>query len=237
VDNDKKILIIGSMTGRLVSPQPVIIELPAGPDADSLGPCLGAPDLDFSEIEARAAAAVLGQALSRIRMPALRLNQILGQLALVESAPPEIDGPLAIPVEEGRLCRDLQKTEAGAPSAGAMVIGAPYSFKHLAATRLIYLGYNFSGNGSWHQFAQAESPEIVWSELTTGDLWLVEPTPSGTLNPFVVPAEVYEFHRMTEPHPLPVLLETSMGRKRVRSNKGRTARIKAKRRAKRGLGR
>lgn len=118
-------------------------------------------------------------------------------------------------------------TEAGAPSAGAMVIGALYNFTD-QPERLIYIGHNLSGNGLWHQFTQIKSPETVWAELTTEDLWMVEPTPSGTDNPFV-------FHCMTEPHPLPVLLETNMGRKRVRANKGRTARIKAKRRAKQGL--
>jgi hypothetical protein len=144
MDNDKKVLIIGSMTGRLVSSHPVIIELPsgrrggktaalaAGPDADSLGLCLGAPNLDFSALEARAARAVA--AIDRDRC-------------------------------------DLQKTEA------------------------------------------------------------------GTNNPFEIPVQEYEFHCMDPLDPPPIMLEPNMGHKKVWPNRGRTARIKAKRRAMRAKGR
>ena len=44
----------------------------------------------------------------------------------------------------------------------------------LALERLIYLGFNFSGNGFWHQFALADEPRKVWAEVATSDLWMIE---------------------------------------------------------------
>ena len=40
--------------------------------------------------------------------------------------------------------------------------------------RLIYLGYNWSGNGHWHQFALIDQPDEVWCEVLTEDLELLE---------------------------------------------------------------
>ena len=42
--------------------------------------------------------------------------------------------------------------------------------------RLIYLGYNWSGNGNWHQFALVERPDKVWCESKTPDLESIEET-------------------------------------------------------------
>ncbi len=42
--------------------------------------------------------------------------------------------------------------------------------------RLIYLGHNWSGNGYWHQFAKVEQPDVVWCEVLTSDLPLMEET-------------------------------------------------------------
>lgn len=36
--------------------------------------------------------------------------------------------------------------------------------------RLVYLGYNWSGNGHWHQFALVDKPDEVWCEALTEDL-------------------------------------------------------------------
>lgn len=56
-----------------------------------------------------------------------------------------------------------------------MIIGNVYKFKHSIDTPdLVYLGYNWSGNGFWHQFAKASSPLTVWSEILEDDLWMVE---------------------------------------------------------------
>lgn len=46
--------------------------------------------------------------------------------------------------------------------------------------RLVYLGYNFSGNGYWHQFALVEKPTKVWCEVLTADLHLLERTKDNT---------------------------------------------------------
>jgi NTP pyrophosphatase (non-canonical NTP hydrolase) len=50
-----------------------------------------------------------------------------------------------------------------------------YNFKN-QSERLIYLGYNFSGNGHWNQFALVEDPEVVWCELLDSDLSMIEET-------------------------------------------------------------
>ncbi len=36
--------------------------------------------------------------------------------------------------------------------------------------RLIYLGFNPSGNGYWYQFALIDSPTVVWCECLDSDL-------------------------------------------------------------------
>jgi hypothetical protein len=55
-----------------------------------------------------------------------------------------------------------------------MVIGDAYNYKY-QSERLVYVGYNFSGNGHWHQFEQIGKDD-VWAELTTDDLKLIERT-------------------------------------------------------------
>jgi hypothetical protein len=62
-----------------------------------------------------------------------------------------------------------------AESNGWLIIGERYNFKH-GEERLVYLGYNWSGNGCWHQFALVDEPRKVWAELLNSDLPMVEPT-------------------------------------------------------------
>jgi hypothetical protein len=54
-------------------------------------------------------------------------------------------------------------------------IGGFYNWKH-QPERLIYLGYNFSGNGHWHQFALVDKPKVVWCEVLPADLQMLEET-------------------------------------------------------------
>ena len=54
-----------------------------------------------------------------------------------------------------------------------IVEGGKYNWRN-QSERLIYLGYNFSGNGYWHQFAKIDSPEVVWSEVQTNELAMFE---------------------------------------------------------------
>lgn len=56
-----------------------------------------------------------------------------------------------------------------------MHIGGKYNWKG-QPERLIYIGHNYSGNGYWHQFAKVESPDVVWCEVVTADLHMIEPT-------------------------------------------------------------
>tara|TARA_Y100000310_G_scaffold30979_1_gene29404 strand:- start:8734 stop:8925 length:192 start_codon:yes stop_codon:yes gene_type:complete len=55
-----------------------------------------------------------------------------------------------------------------------LIVGNTYKFSHGTDTQtLTYLGYNWSGNGHWHQFSKQGSP-AVWSEITNDDLWMIE---------------------------------------------------------------
>lgn len=67
-----------------------------------------------------------------------------------------------------------------------MNIGGKYNWKN-QAERLVYLGYNFSGDGFWHQFAKVESPDEVWCEVLEVDINMLEETQEED-----VPAESVE---------------------------------------------
>lgn len=56
-----------------------------------------------------------------------------------------------------------------------LVKGKKYRFKYTAEENpepIEYAGYNFSGNGYWHQFKKDGE---VWTELSDSDLELIEP--------------------------------------------------------------
>lgn len=55
------------------------------------------------------------------------------------------------------------------------VVGGRYNWQY-QPERLVYLGYNRSGNGYWHQFALVEAPTEVWCEVKTADLAMFEET-------------------------------------------------------------
>lgn len=55
-----------------------------------------------------------------------------------------------------------------------LVKGKQYNWKHDAGNILIYRGYNWSGNGYWHQFEQAGKPGVIWCEITSRDLSMIE---------------------------------------------------------------
>lgn len=54
-------------------------------------------------------------------------------------------------------------------------IGGRYNWVY-QPERLIYLGYNWSGNGKWHQFALVDKPNEVWCEVQPEDLESFEET-------------------------------------------------------------
>ena len=56
-----------------------------------------------------------------------------------------------------------------------LIRGNPYNWKH-APERLIYMGYNWSGNGYWHQFEKIDKPGEIWCEVTPSDLTMIEET-------------------------------------------------------------
>jgi hypothetical protein len=51
-------------------------------------------------------------------------------------------------------------------------LNGKYNFQN-QSERLIYLGYNFSGNGYWHQFAKVGMCD-VWAEMLDSDLIMLE---------------------------------------------------------------
>ncbi len=56
-----------------------------------------------------------------------------------------------------------------------LVIGGKYNWIN-QEERLVYLGFNFSGNGYWHQFALVQEPDVVWCEVAENELQFLEET-------------------------------------------------------------
>jgi len=56
-----------------------------------------------------------------------------------------------------------------------MKIGNRYNWKS-QPERLIYLGMGKGGSFGWHQFALVDKPEVVWCEVLTEDLHMIEET-------------------------------------------------------------
>lgn len=56
-----------------------------------------------------------------------------------------------------------------------LIIGGKYNWRY-QEERLIYLGYNWSGNGYWHQFSLVDKPESIWCEILPSDLHMIEET-------------------------------------------------------------
>ena len=65
-----------------------------------------------------------------------------------------------------------------------LVIGNKYNWKN-QDEKLVYLGFNFSGNGYWHQFAKVDDlEETVWCEVQTAELEHFELTNGIAVNEF-----------------------------------------------------
>jgi hypothetical protein len=56
-----------------------------------------------------------------------------------------------------------------------MKINGRYNWRN-QPERLFYIGYNWSGNGYWHQFVKINDPGVVWCEITNSDLHMIEET-------------------------------------------------------------
>ena len=56
-----------------------------------------------------------------------------------------------------------------------MVIGGKYNWVN-QSEKLIYIGYNYSGNGLWHQFEKISEPGVIWCEVLPYDLRMIEET-------------------------------------------------------------
>jgi hypothetical protein len=52
--------------------------------------------------------------------------------------------------------------------------GSIYNWKDDKERKLIYLGYNWSGNGMWHQFELVTNPGKIWCEVLDSDLHMLE---------------------------------------------------------------
>ncbi len=56
-----------------------------------------------------------------------------------------------------------------------LVIDGHYNWKN-QPERLIYLGFNWSGSGRWHQFRKIGDPRPVWCEVTDAEIHMFEET-------------------------------------------------------------
>ena len=58
-------------------------------------------------------------------------------------------------------------------NADNIVLHESYNFQH-QRERLKYLGFIYSGNGYWHQFEKIDDPGVVWCEVQSNELSLLE---------------------------------------------------------------
>ena len=57
-----------------------------------------------------------------------------------------------------------------------LVVGGRYNWKG-QPERLVYMGTKtYPGNGTWHQFAKVDEPEVCWSEVVSADIPMFEAT-------------------------------------------------------------
>jgi hypothetical protein len=59
-----------------------------------------------------------------------------------------------------------------------MKIGGRYNWKG-QPERLKYIGMCEPRNGRWHQFEKIDKPGVVWCEVLTADLHMLEETPAA----------------------------------------------------------
>lgn len=56
-----------------------------------------------------------------------------------------------------------------------LIVGDRYNWIN-QSERLIYIGYNLSGNGYWHQFVKTDNQGVVWCEVKDNQLHMFEKT-------------------------------------------------------------
>ena len=56
---------------------------------------------------------------------------------------------------------------------GNLVVGLKVNFKN-QKERLVYRGPIADPTGFWHQFAKVEEPDVIWAEVRTHELDLLE---------------------------------------------------------------
>ena len=74
-----------------------------------------------------------------------------------------------------------------------MEIGKRYNWVN-QKERLIYKGYNLSGNGYWHQFSLVENPAEIWCECLDSDLKMIEETKPPEHFPEAIYEEMSRLH-------------------------------------------
>lgn len=67
---------------------------------------------------------------------------------------------------------------AEALTAQALKIGGRYNWKN-QPERLKYTGMCEPRNGRWHQFEKVDEPGVVWCEVLSADLHMLEETPAA----------------------------------------------------------
>lgn len=96
------------------------------------------------------------------------------------TCPPLIVGPNAAQrmidlgmVTEEQIDRTTYEQHRKHAKKPDMVIDGRYNWKN-QPERLIYIGYNWSGNGFWHQFVLVGNPNEVWCEIKDDQLHMIE---------------------------------------------------------------
>lgn len=67
--------------------------------------------------------------------------------------------------------RNMVKIISG--QSPVFIVGGKYNWKG-QPERLVYLGYNWSGSGYWHQFKKIDDPRPVWCEVQGYELQYFE---------------------------------------------------------------
>lgn len=113
----------------------------------------------------------IGEAIHRELMASIKREEELRMRALVWQK----DHEKRLKEAEGKTVFVTTPPRPKPDGLSWLKIGGRYNWKG-QPERLIYLGHNFSGNGYWHQFAKVESPDVIWSEILSSDLHMIEPT-------------------------------------------------------------
>ena len=128
----------------------------------------GAVRLELAALKSRLPGGVVPDRDGLVATVCVLKSQGLGNLASA------VSDALAV-LESARLNSSAVSQSGARRMSMQLVIGNRYNWKS-QPERLVYLGMCEPRNGRWHQFAKVEAPEVVWCEVLTSDLHMLEET-------------------------------------------------------------